>query len=297
GGILDGHLDPSLAALLLALFAFGIGKAALMPFHRWLPSAMVAPTPVSALLHAVAVVKGGVFTLLKVGVYIFGTGYLSTTHASVWLCWIAAFTLIVSAIIAIYKDDLKARLAYSTISQLAYITLGVALANQMGVIGGAMQMVMHGMAKITLFMCAGSIYVATRKTRVSEMNGLGRQMPFTFAAFLIASLSIIGLPPLGGAWSKWFLMLAAADAQQTAMIAVLAVGSLLSIAYLLPVSGRALFMPSRDPGAPTGIHEAPLLVVAPLCATALGCILLFAFAHDIYSFLLHIQLLPPEVAP
>lgn len=297
GGILDGHVDPALAPILLALFAFGIGKAALMPFHRWLPSAMVAPMPVSALLHAVAVVKGGVFTLLKVGVYIFGTGYLSTTHASVWLCWVAAFTLIAAAVIAINKDDLKARLAYSTISQLAYVTLGVALANQMGVIGGTMQMVMHAMAKITLFMCAGAIYIAANKTRVSEMTGLGRQMPFTFAAFLIASLSIIGLPPLGGAWSKWFLLLAAADAHQIAMMVVLAIGSLLSVAYLLPISARALFMPSRDLSAPTGIHEAPLLVVVPLCVTAVGCIFLFAFANDIYAFLLHIQLLPPEVAP
>ncbi len=297
GGILDGHVNPALAPILLALFAFGIGKAALMPFHRWLPSAMVAPTPVSALLHAVAVVKGGVFTLLKVGIYIFGTGYLSTTHASVWLCWLAAFTLIASAVIAITKDDLKARLAYSTISQLAYVTLGVALANQMGVIGGTMQMVMHAMAKITLFMCAGAIYIAANKTRVSEMTGLGRQMPFTFAAFLIASLSIIGLPPLGGAWSKWFLLLAAADAHQISMMVVLAIGSLLSIAYLLPISGRALFMPSRDPSALTGIREAPLLVVVPLCVTALGCIFLFAFASDIYVFLLHVQFLPPEVAP
>jgi multicomponent Na+:H+ antiporter subunit D len=297
GGILDGRIDPALAPLLLALFAFGIGKAALMPLHRWLPSAMVAPAPVSALLHAVAVVKGGVFTLLKVGVYIFGTGYLSTTHASVWLAWVAAISLIVSAVIAITKDDLKARLAYSTISQLAYVTLGVALANQMGIIGGAMQMVMHAMAKITLFMCAGAIYVATHKTRVSEMAGLGRQMPFTFTAFLIASLSIIGLPPLGGAWSKWFLLLGAADAQQTAMIVVLCAGSLLSVAYLLPVAGRGLFMPSRDASAPPGIREAPLLCVVPLCATAFGCILLFAFAHDIYAFLLHIPLLPPEAAP
>ncbi|MCE9649392.1 MAG: monovalent cation/H+ antiporter subunit D family protein [Parvibaculum sp.] len=297
GGILEGHVDPALAPVLLALFAFGIGKAALMPFHRWLPAAMVAPAPVSALLHAVAVVKGGVFTLLKVGVYIFGTGYLSTTGASVWLAWVAAFTLIVSAIIAMTKDDLKARLAYSTISQLAYVTLGLALANQMGIIGGAMQMVMHAMAKITLFMCAGAIYVSAHKTRVCELDGLGRQMPFTFAAFLIASISIIGLPPLGGAWSKWFLLLAAADAHQTAMIAVLCIGSLLSIGYLMPVAGRALFLPSRDPDAPQGIHEAPLLCVVPLCVTALGCLLLFAFGNDIYAFLLHIPMLPPEAAP
>lgn len=293
GGILAGHLDPALAPVLLALFAFGIGKAALMPFHRWLPAAMVAPAPVSALLHAVAVVKGGVFALLKVSVYIFGTGYLSSTNASQWLMWLAAFSIIVPALIAITKDDLKARLAYSTISQLAYVTLGVALASQAGVIGSTLQIVMHAMAKITLFMCAGAIYVAAYKTKVSDMSGLGRAMPVTFAAFLIASFSIIGLPPLGGAWSKYFLLLAAADAQQTAMIIVLGVGSLLSIAYLLPVAARALFLP-----APADMtREAPLAMLIPICVTAFGCLLLFAFAHDIYSFLLNVPLLAPEVAP
>lgn len=291
GGILKNHLDPAYAPLLLALFAFGIGKAALMPFHRWLPSAMVAPAPVSALLHAVAVVKGGVFTLLKVGVYIFGTGYLSSTQASVWLCWVAAFSIIVAAIIAISKDDLKARLAYSTISQLAYVTLGVALADQMGMIGATMQIVMHAMAKITLFMCAGAIYVAARKTNISDMAGLGRKMPLTFAAFLIASLSIIGLPPLGGAWSKWFLILGAADAQQMMMIAVLGAGSLLSIAYLLPISARAFFIAGP---AHAGVREAPFLLLVPLCVTALGCFLLFFYANDIYGFLLHVPLLAPE---
>ncbi|MDO8287626.1 MAG: proton-conducting transporter membrane subunit [Parvibaculum sp.] len=293
GGILQGHLDPALAPVLLALFAFGIGKAALMPFHRWLPAAMVAPAPVSALLHAVAVVKGGVFALLKISVYIFGTGYLSSTNASQWLIWVAAFSIIVPALIAITKDDLKARLAYSTISQLAYVTLGVALASQAGMIGSTLQIVMHAMAKITLFMCAGAIYVAARKTKVSDMSGLGRAMPVTFTAFLIASFSIIGLPPLGGAWSKYFLLLAAADAQQTAMIIVLGVGSLLSIAYLLPVAARALFLPA--PAEMT--REAPPAMLIPICATAFGCLLLFVFAHDIYGFLLNVPLLAPEVAP
>jgi multicomponent Na+:H+ antiporter subunit D len=298
GGILGGRVDPAFAPFLLALFAFGIGKAALMPFHRWLPSAMVAPAPVSALLHAVAVVKGGVFALLKVAVYVFGVDYLSSSGASVWLCWVAAASLLISAFIALSKDDLKERLAYSTVSQLAYVTLGVALANQMGIVGGAMQMVMHAMAKITLFMCAGAIYVTAHKTRVSEMRGLGRQMPFTFAAFLIASLSIVGLPPMGGAWAKWFLLMGAADAHQMTMIAVLAVGSLLSLAYLVPVAASAFFAPAR--GEPsTAMKEAPLMLLLPICLTALGCIALFAFAHDIYVFLLHIDFLPlPEaVAP
>lgn len=296
GGILEGHLDPALAPVLLALFAFGIGKAALMPIHRWLPSAMVAPAPVSALLHAVAVVKGGVFTLLKVSVYIFGTGFLSTTNASVWLCWAAAISIIVSGIIAITKDDLKARLAYSTIGQLAYVTLGIALANQMGMIGSTMQIVMHAMAKITLFMCAGAIYVAAHKTKVSEMAGLGRAMPFTFAAFMLASFSIIGLPPLGGAWSKWFLVLGSADAQQIAMIAVLGVGSLLSIAYLMPVAAKGFFVAMPAANQAPGLKEAPLLCLIPICVTALGCVALFFFAHDIYGFLLHVPLLPPEGA-
>tara|TARA_R110000824_G_scaffold155226_2_gene327644 strand:+ start:57852 stop:59342 length:1491 start_codon:yes stop_codon:yes gene_type:complete len=295
GGILEGQLDPAYTPILLAFFAFGIGKAALMPFHRWLPSAMVAPAPVSALLHAVAVVKGGVFTMLKVSVYIFGTGYLSSTSASDWLCWIAAISIIVPAIIAMTKDDLKARLAYSTISQLAYVTLGIALANQMGVIGSTMQIVMHAMAKITLFMCAGAIYIAAHKTKVSEMTGLGRQMPITFAAFTIASFSIIGLPPLGGGWSKWFLLHSAADAQQWTMIAVLGLGSLLSIGYLMPVAARALFVPTPNKNVLPGIKEAPLLCLVPICVTTFGCFALFFFANDIYSFLLHVPLLAPEV--
>ncbi len=306
GGVLDGRVDPAFAPVLLALFAFGIGKAALMPFHRWLPSAMVAPTPVSALLHAVAVVKAGVFTMLKVGIYIFGIEYMSRTGASIWLAWAAAASLIISAVIALTKDDLKARLAYSTVSQLAYVTLGMALANQMGIIGGTMQMVMHAMAKITLFMCAGAIYVTTHKTRVSEMTGLGRQMPVTFTAFLIASFSIIGLPPLGGAWSKWFLLMGAADAGQTFLIGVLAIGSLLSVFYLLPVAGKALFMPPRFPNtlsaaavAPAGIAEAPYLCLLPICITAIGCLALFFFGNEIYGFLLRIPLLAvaPEAAP
>lgn len=306
GGSIEGRIDPALVPVLLALFAYGIGKAALMPFHRWLPAAMVAPTPVSALLHAVAVVKAGVFTLLKVGVYVFGIGYLSRTDASLWLAWIAAASIIISAIIALTKDDLKARLAYSTVSQLAYVTLGVALANQMGIIGGTMQMVMHAMAKITLFMCAGAIYVTTHKTRVSELTGLGRQMPYTFTAFLVASLSIIGLPPLGGAWSKWFLLMGAADAGQAALIGVLALGSLLSVFYLLPVAGKALFLPPRQGNTTDGeavaavqISEAPLLCLVPICLTALGCVALFFFGNELYAFLLRIPLLAvaPEAAP
>ena len=300
GGILAGKASGPVVGILLLLYVYGIGKAALMPFHRWLPAAMVAPTPVSALLHAVAVVKVGVFTVMKVVVYIFGIDLLAATGHGVWLTYIAAATLLSASLVALTQDNLKARLAYSTVSQLAYVVLGAALANPWGVIGGSMHIAMHAMGKITLFFCAGAIYTATRKTEVSQMTGLGRIMPFTFGAFLIGSLSLIGLPPLGGAWGKWYLMLGAAEGEQLIMIAVLMISSLLNVAYLIPIVARGFFLPSPAPqpasagaaAAPRGgIREAPMFCVVPLCLTALGCLALFFFADPIY------RLLEPIAAP
>ena len=294
GGILADTGSNGFMAVLLALYAFGIGKAALMPFHRWLPSAMVAPTPVSALLHAVAVVKAGVFSMLKVGIYVFGIDTLATTGASSWLMWLAAFSIIVASLVAMTKDNLKARLAYSTVSQLSYITLGVALATSMGVIGGGVHIVTHAFGKITLFMCAGAIYVATHKTEISQMRGLARVMPFTFIAFGIGALSIIGLPPLAGSWSKWALMVGAADAEQQIMIGVLMLSSLLNVAYLMPVFVRGFYTPasgrgSRDINADLPwrerLAEAPLFCVLPPCLTAVGCLILFFYSGDIAAAL------------
>jgi len=302
GGVLDGKIDGVLLPALLGLYMFGIGKAALMPFHRWLPAAMVAPTPVSALLHAVAVVKAGVFTVLKVTVYIFGIDLLADSGASEWLMWIAAITLTLASLVALSKDNLKARLAYSTVSQLSYVVLGAMLATAMGVMGGALQIAMHAVGKITLFFCAGAIYTATHKTEVSQMDGLGRVMPFTYGAFLIGALSIIGLPPLGGSWSKWYLMVGAADAGQLLMIGVLMLSSLLNVAYLLPVVARGFFLPgpnyaSQNPESSgirrSQIQEAPLACVVPLCITAFGCILLFFYADAVYELLLPITATPP----
>jgi multicomponent Na+:H+ antiporter subunit D len=292
GGILEGLIVGPSVAILLGLYAFGIGKAALMPFHRWLPAAMVAPTPVSALLHAVAVVKAGVFTMLKVGIYIFGIDFLATTGASIWLMWLAAFSIIASSVIALTKDNLKARLAYSTISQLSYITLGVALATSMGILGGSLHVVMHAMGKITLFMCAGSIYVATHKTDISQMTGLGRIMPITFGAFLIGALSIIGLPPLGGSWSKWLLIIGAADASQLVMVGILLISSLLNVAYLLPLVGKGFFLKGHDQAEQPNLAESPLLVWAPPAFTALGCVVLFFYAGHIQAFLMPIVATP-----
>ena len=278
-----------MVTLLLFLYVFGIGKAALMPFHKWLPAAMVAPTPVSALLHAVAVVKAGVFTVLKVGIYIFGLEFLQNSGASYWLMWFAAGTIMIASLIAITKDNLKARLAYSTVSQLSYITLGVALATSMGVLGAGVHIVMHAMGKITLFMCAGSIYVVTKKTNISQMTGLGKVMPITFGAFFIGSLSIIGLPPLGGSWSKWFLLMGALEADQWFMVLILIFSSLLNIAYLLPIVAKGFFL-SQEKGLPQKYSESTALIWLPPAITALCCIILFFTVGYLLDFLAPILL-------
>jgi len=285
GGILAGKADDAVIGVLLLLYAFGTGKAALMPFHRWLPAAMVAPTPVSALLHAVAVVKAGVFTVMKVVVYIFGIDLLRTTGLSVWLMYVAGATILIASLIAMTKDNLKARLAYSTISQLSYIVLGAALANSWGVIGGSMHIAMHAFGKITLFFCAGAIYVATHKTEISDMRGIGRTMPFTTLAFMIGALSVIGLPPMGGSWSKWYLTLGAVDADQLVLVAILMISSLLNIAYLMPIPVRGFFSAPPEGSEQRGIKEAPLFCVVPLWFTAAGCLVLFFFADDVYRLL------------
>ncbi|MCH7866920.1 MAG: monovalent cation/H+ antiporter subunit D family protein [Myxococcales bacterium] len=286
GGILAGKLDNGLLAVLLALFAFGLGKAALMPFHRWLPAAMVAPTPVSALLHAVAVVKAGVFAMVKILVYVFGIDHLRESGASVWLMYVASATILIASVRALSMENLKARLAYSTISQLSYITLGAALATSSAVLGAGMHIAMHAMGKITLFFCAGAIYVAAHKTEVHELDGLGRRMPFTFAAFFLGSLSIIGLPPMGGAWSKWYLILGAAEGHHLVFVGVLMLSSLLSIGYLMPIVVRGFFREPSAADAGGDIKEASPAMVVPLCVTALASVGLFFFAPKIRELLL-----------
>lgn len=304
GGILSapfeaGKISPLGVAALLALFTFGIGKAALMPFHRWLPAAMVAPTPVSALLHAVAVVKVGVFSVLKIVVYIFGidliretnlTGSLQDVGVNDWLCYLAAASILIASLVAMTKDNLKARLAYSTISQLAYITLGAMLASQSSVVGGGMHIVMHAVGKITLFFCAGAIYVGAHKKNISDMRGLGRAMPLTFGAFLLASLSIIGLPPGGGSWSKFYLALGCVESGHAWLMAALMISSLLNIAYLIPIPIRAFMVPEGE--KPKTWHEAPMMCVVPLCITAMGSVVLMFFASSIYEALLPIVEIP-----
>jgi multicomponent Na+:H+ antiporter subunit D len=244
-----------------------------MPFHRWLPAAMVAPTPVSALLHAVAVVKAGVFTVLKVATFVFGFDLLGGIGATVILQWVAAFTMIVASLVALTRDNLKARLAYSTISQLAYIVLGALLANEAGFLGSGLHIATHAFGKITLFFCAGAVLVASHRTEVSQFDGLGRRMPLTMAAFLIGSLSIIGLPPFAGLWSKWFLIEGALDAGRLWLVAAFVISTLLNIAYLLPIPFRAFFRPPKTPI--DRIEEAPVWCLAAIAITCSGCLALF----------------------
>jgi len=284
GGILAGTASKGVLSVLLALFVFGVGKAAVMPFHRWLPAAMVAPTPVSALLHAVAVVKAGVFTILKVSVYVFGLDVLGTLAATPWLAWAAAATIILASLVAFTKDNLKARLAYSTISQLSYIVLGALLANRWGIIGGGMHIAMHAFGKITLFFGAGAVLVATHETEISRMHGLGRTMPITFGAFFVGALSIVGVPPAGGAWSKWFLGLGTLEAGQIWLLAVLMLSSLLTLVYLLEVPARAFFGKPAEGRAPVeGIHEAPWPSVLALTITAVATVILFVHPGPVFD--------------
>lgn len=287
GGLLAGKVDPVSGSLLLLLFAFGIGKAALMPFHFWLPNAMVAPTPVSALLHAVAVVKAGVFAIMKVSIYIFGADLLKTLPATEWVLGIACFTIIASSLIAMTKDNLKARLAYSTIGQLAYVTAGAMLAVEAGFMGGSLQIAAHAVGKMTLFMCAGAIYVATGMTNISDMRGLGHRMPLVFGAFFVASLSIIGIPPLGGSWPKFELFIGSIETDHAYVVWVLLVSSLLNIAYLLPIPILGLMPPKGTPEpAPYKRPEgAPRLVVAAPVITAFGTLILFFSMGSIAAFL------------
>jgi len=278
GGILSvdqTSAQPLLLLMIFALFLFGFAKNAIMPLHSWLPAAMVAPTPVSALLHAVAVVKTGVFSTLRVILFIFGTDAMRQIGADQLALAAAAVTILIGSLLALGQDNLKARLAFSTISQLSYIILGAALLNPDGVTGGVAHITNHAVSKITLFLCAGSIYVSAHKTRVSELCGLARRMPWTMAAFALASLSVIGIPPTCGFVSKWYLALGTVDSGRYILLAVLLASSLLNAAYLWPIVFKAYFAKEESPPT-TEVRENPWMV-APLAFTALGSLLLGIF--------------------
>lgn len=286
GGILSASelaTEPMLLYVVFALFLFGFAKNALMPFHSWLPAAMVAPTPVSALLHAVAVVKTGVFATLRVFLFVFGPDAMRQLGADGLALGVASLTIIAGSLLALRQDNLKARLAFSTISQLAYIVLGAALLTPSGVLGGVAHVTNHAVSKITLFLCAGSIYVSTHKTEISQMSGLARQMPWTMAAFSVASLSVIGIPPASGFVSKWYLAVGSVERGSAWLLAVLLVSSLLSAAYLGPIVYSAYFRQADAPhAAETDGREVSWMVV-PLVLAAAASLLLGLFPNPVLT--------------
>jgi multicomponent Na+:H+ antiporter subunit D len=278
GGVLGGKVDGLTAGVLFGLYAFGIGKAALIPLHFWLPAAMVAPTPVSALLHAVAVVKAGVFAILKIAILIFGLDTLAGTGQSAWLTAVAGVTVIGASLVALRQDNLKRRLAYSTISQLSYVVLGVAILTPISAIGAAMHIAAHAFGKITLFFAAGSIHTAAHLTLVSELDGIGRRMPWTMGAFTVGTLSMIGIPPTAGFLGKWFLLGGAAETGNWLAIGVIVASTVLNATYLLPIVFRAFFRePRKGRGrrSANAAGEAPWPMVVAVTVTGAGTVLLF----------------------
>ncbi|ODA44633.1 sodium- potassium/hydrogen antiporter subunit D [Thermodesulfovibrio sp. N1] len=283
-GVFHDNISHNLITLTFLLYIAGITKAAIMPLHSWLPAAMVAPTPVSALLHAVAVVKTGVFMIVRVVLYIFGIDILKSLDLGTVLAYIASFTIIAASVIALRQDNLKLRLAYSTVSQLSYVVLGVALLSPSGVMGSIMHIVAHAFGKITLFFTAGAIYVATHKTNISQLDGIGRQMPFTMGAFTVGALSMIGIPPFAGFLSKWYLTFGALESDQLIVLAVLAVSTILNACYFMPIVYAAFFKEPKidkhnlhETLDKRTLKEAPAIMVIALVLTAIGTILIFFF--------------------
>ena len=289
GGILNAaSASRSTLIVLFVLFALGSIKAAWMPFHSWLPSAMVAPTPVSALLHAVAVVKAGVFGFVRIVCHVFGIELIGELGIGLWLGVVASITMILGSFFAIGEDNLKRRLAYSTISQLSYILFGVALLSPFGIKGAMVHIPFHGFMKITLFLCAGAIMVVSGKKEISRMAGIGRQMPVTMLAFTIGALGMCGAPPVSGFISKWFLGLGTIQAGAIIFLAVILVSSLLDVVYFFPIVKTAFFdTPARaaevsaiDGGKIRYLEmEKPLylFMVVPLALTAVFSVIFFFF--------------------
>ncbi|MFW2366219.1 MAG: monovalent cation/H+ antiporter subunit D family protein [Desulforhopalus sp.] len=283
-GIFPDGVNSTLVIMLYIFCIFGFAKNGVMPFHHWLPGAMVAPTPVSALLHAVAVVKVGVFCTTRVMLYTFGTDTMGALNLGIPTAYFVGFTVLAASIIALSKDNLKSRLAYSTVSQLSYIIMGVALLTDPGIQGGLIHIVNHGFSKITLFFCAGAIYVASHKKNISEMGGLGRTMPWTFACFGIASLSMIGAPPVAGFITKWNLLIGSVEAHQLGILLILIASTMLNAAYFAPVTYKAFFG-KRPVGEPfTGIKEAPLSMLIPIIIACTISVLIGIFPNFMLQF-------------
>lgn len=305
GGALD-HLGPEHDGTLIvifALFVIGFGvKAALVPLHGWLPQAMVAPAPVSALLHAVAVVKAGAFGLVRVIYDVYGSARVHDLGVGFPLALLAAVTIIYGSLQALRQDDLKRRLAYSTVSQLSYIILGISLFGPIATMGGLVHLVHQGIMKITLFFCAGNLAETYGIHKVSEMRGIGRRMPWTMAAFTLAAFGMIALPPLAGFVSKWYLGVGAVLAGQFWVVVVLLVSSLLNAAYFLPIVYRAWFLRPESPGPAPERHsrrgwETDAGLLLPPLVTAALTLLVGLFAGTEFSPLHWVEFIAQQEYP
>ncbi len=299
GGILPTELSNTEITILLLTFCFGVGKAALFPFHGWLPAAMVAPTPVSALLHAVAVVKAGVFGIIKIIVYIFGISYLQEITAISILTVLAGFTIIFASYKAMKSTNLKQRLAYSTVSQLSYITMAASLATPLAIAAAVFHLLSHAFGKITLFFAAGSIYTSLHKTEIKEMRGIFYQMPITMICFSLGAFSMIGLPPTVGLLSKWFIITGAVDVQDFFVLSILVLSTILNASYFLPIIYDAFFRKPLGYEMHTGkkdsnefYHyrylgnsEAPIFILIAIMSTATGILFISLFGEHMSYFL------------
>lgn len=271
GGILNmdkvkGHEKELMTVFVLGFFGFGV-KAAIFPFHRWLPAASVAPTPVTALLHAVAVVKSGAFAVMRLVYFGFGCEFLRGTWAQYVVLAASAFTVMFGSAMSLRMPHLKRRLAYSTVSNLSYILVAFASMSPVGLAGGLLHMVFHAVIKISLFFCAGAMLHHNKLEYVYDMEGLSKKMPVTCRVFLIASLALMGVPPLGGFLSKWTIgTAAAANANWAGYLgaASLIVSAILTTLYMLSAAVRFYFPLKSAPAQPEHIHEADRLMTGPL---------------------------------
>ncbi len=280
GGILAGTGGEPRFLLTIIFFAVIIGfgtKGAIMPFHSWLPAAMVAPAPVSSLLHAVAVVKSGIFGMTRVLYFIYGPEMLTQLNVVNYLAVMVCFTIVVGSILALRHTVFKMRLAYSTISQLGYITLGALMLTPVGLFGGIIHIMNHAMLKITLFFCAGAVIKVTGKTDVRELRGIGKRMPITMIAFAIGGLGLIGILPISGYLSKFYLLTGALDADRLVFVGILLFSSLLNSMYYLPIVINAFFLEGEFE-KPKDL-EAPLTMLVPIILLAIICVGLGLFAH------------------
>ena len=273
-GLARDHATALVAIFVLLIAGLGV-KAALVPFHGWLPQAMVAPAPVSALLHAVAVVKAGAFGIIRVIHDVYGIELAAELALTGPLAGLAALTIIYGSLQALLQNDLKRRLAFSTVSQVSYVALGIAIAGPVATIGGIVHLVHQGLMKITLFFCAGNLAETLGIHKVTEMRGVGRRMPWTMAAFTLGAFGMIGVPPMAGFFSKWFLGSGGLDMGQPWVVAVLIVSSLLNAAYFLPVL-RAVWFEDPPEAWPAersfGRSETSLMLLLPTLSTAFSAL-------------------------